>query len=472
MNVLIVDDDKLVRKGLISAMPWEKYGLRVAGEARNGEKALEQLETLQIDLLLTDLSMPVMSGLELMRAVRKRYPHIFIVVLTLHQDFEYIQEALRLGAIDYVAKVQLEEEQFDEVLARICGRIAEEQGRARGQAQPEEGAPGEPAPEKGLAVIVRETEGPPAGSGADLDTALPGYAEAADGLYVALPRDERAFREERTRLEELSGQYPHLALLSVEGLAHLEPGHLERRLAAYRGHGFFYDWRPQQLWYNIDLSVEEHPEPLAKPDQLALRERWQSLAWLHREARFEELLDELRELRLPPAQLLAELELWVMAWHRFYAPERLELPERLTSWHEVAHWLRASRNLLADRLSKPLYSAEVREAILGAAWQVHERLAEPLQATVLARESHMSRSYFSQCFRDLLGMPFNEYVRYHRMEQAKAYLRETNHTVLWVAEQIGYTDEKYFSRRFREHTGCLPSEYRQRGKLADPEGRG
>ncbi|MDQ0058980.1 YesN/AraC family two-component response regulator [Paenibacillus harenae] len=129
IKVLIVDDDNLVRKGLISILPWGEYGMEVVGEAKNGEKALEFLASRQVDLLLTDLAMPVMSGMELMRIVRKQYPHIFIVVLTLHQDFEYIQECLRLGAIDYIAKVEMENENFGEVMSRVKGRIAEEQSK-------------------------------------------------------------------------------------------------------------------------------------------------------------------------------------------------------------------------------------------------------------------------------------------------------------------------------------------------------
>lgn len=123
IKVLIVDDDKLVRKGISSAMPWDEFDMEVVGEASNGLKALDFLKTQPVDLMLTDLAMPVMSGIELMRAARQLYPELHIVVLTLHQDFDYIQEALRLGAIDYIAKVQLEKEQFEHVLQRIHTRI-------------------------------------------------------------------------------------------------------------------------------------------------------------------------------------------------------------------------------------------------------------------------------------------------------------------------------------------------------------
>jgi two-component system response regulator YesN len=129
LKVLIAEDDKLVRKGLIALMPWEQFGLQIAGEAVNGEAALQFLENHEVDLLITDLAMPVMSGIELMRAVRMRWPHIWLVVLTFHQDFEYVQEALRLGAIDYIVKTQLDKESMEDVLSRIVGRIREEAGK-------------------------------------------------------------------------------------------------------------------------------------------------------------------------------------------------------------------------------------------------------------------------------------------------------------------------------------------------------
>lgn len=129
INVLVVDDDNLVRRGLISAMPWSRFDMQVIGEASNGEMALEFMENHSVELLMTDLSMPVMSGLELMKATKERFPEVFMIVLTLHQDFEFVQEALRLGAIDYIAKIQLEREHFEEVLGRIHSRLLHERGK-------------------------------------------------------------------------------------------------------------------------------------------------------------------------------------------------------------------------------------------------------------------------------------------------------------------------------------------------------
>ncbi|SDD51720.1 two-component system, response regulator YesN [Paenibacillus sp. UNCCL117] len=124
-RALIVDDEYFVRKGLISTMPWEDFGIRIAGEASNGEKAIELLQRQGADLLITDLSMPVMNGFDLMRRVRDDFPQVCMVVLTCHEDFKYIQEALRLGAIDYIVKTELEDERMRESLGRISERLHE-----------------------------------------------------------------------------------------------------------------------------------------------------------------------------------------------------------------------------------------------------------------------------------------------------------------------------------------------------------
>ncbi|MNJ48279.1 HTH-type transcriptional regulator YesS [compost metagenome] len=74
---------------------------------------------------------------------------------------------------------------------------------------------------------------------------------------------------------------------------------------------------------------------------------------------------------------------------------------------------------------------------------------------------NMSSSYFSQCFKEIVGQTYTDYLREIRMQRAQQYLRNTTKTIQWIAEQVGYNDEKYFSRLFREQVGVLPSEFRQ-----------
>ncbi|MFF2093398.1 response regulator [Paenibacillus sp. NPDC058174] len=141
IQAYIVDDESLVRKGLKMIFPWEKYGIEIIGEAASGERAKLYLEEHPntVQLLVTDITMPGMTGLELMHWVKEFDASIKMVVLTCHQDFDYIQEALRIGAIDYIVKTQLETHNLDELLERIAAKVTEDK-TAAAASQPARGA--------------------------------------------------------------------------------------------------------------------------------------------------------------------------------------------------------------------------------------------------------------------------------------------------------------------------------------------
>ncbi|WP_248927069.1 response regulator [Paenibacillus hamazuiensis] len=393
LKVLVVDDDKLVRKGLISAMPWERFGMQVVGEANNGRKALEFIESADVDLLLTDLAMPVMSGIELMREVRVRFPGVHIVVLTLHQDFEYVQEALRLGAVDYIAKVELEQEVFDEVLERISRRIRELEG------------------------------GRKAGRGDEGGEAAANETDRAGGHP-----DERA-REEQER-----------------------PA--------------FYERRANEAGSRVPADDVEAALGLQDPEEgvKRLRSEWTSYGWIHQDAAYDRLTGLLHALRLPQPRLIGLLYSLADHWNRLFQPvygAAIELGEPFDYWYEAEEWLRRVRETLRRAMGKSAFSQEVFEAVMKAVDLIHEEAHTPLTAADVAKRVNMSRSYFSQCFKDIVGSTFNDYIRHVRMDKAKNYLLQTSKPIHWIAEHTGYSDEKYFSRTFREHTGLLPSEYRQ-----------
>lgn len=119
IKVLIVDDDKLARLGLISLVPWEKCGMTVVGEASNGERALAFLAENEVDLCVVDLAMPVMPGLEFIQRSKQRRPALQYVILSFHEDFENVQAAMRLGTLDYISKMRLEQNDCEEVFMRV-----------------------------------------------------------------------------------------------------------------------------------------------------------------------------------------------------------------------------------------------------------------------------------------------------------------------------------------------------------------
>ena len=103
-SVLIVDDEKYVRMGIISETDWSLIGCEVVGEASNGLEALEKAETLRPDLIISDIRMPKMDGIEFSTKYLEKHPDTKIIFLTAYNDFEYARQAIRIGISDYLLK--------------------------------------------------------------------------------------------------------------------------------------------------------------------------------------------------------------------------------------------------------------------------------------------------------------------------------------------------------------------------------
>ena len=104
LKVLVVEDEEMIRKGIVLAVDWAALDCVVVGEAANGLQALEAVERYAPSLTITDLKMPVMDGLEMLRQLRERGNNAFVIILTAYDSFAYAQAALRLGAVDFLLK--------------------------------------------------------------------------------------------------------------------------------------------------------------------------------------------------------------------------------------------------------------------------------------------------------------------------------------------------------------------------------
>jgi len=103
-SVFIVDDETIVREGLRSKIDWEHSIFTFAGEAGDGEIALSMIQDIKPDILITDIKMPFMDGLELAQTVKKLQPWIRIIILSGHDEFDYAKRAISIGVEDYILK--------------------------------------------------------------------------------------------------------------------------------------------------------------------------------------------------------------------------------------------------------------------------------------------------------------------------------------------------------------------------------
>ncbi|AEE97806.1 response regulator transcription factor [Mahella australiensis] len=346
IHVLIVDDDKLARKGLIAMMPWSSYGMEIVGDVPNGARALEFLAHNAVDLMFVDLAMPVMSGIELMREVRKSYPNVDFVVLTFHENFEYVQAALRLGALDYISKAELESENYDQIFSRI----------------------------------IRKLEG----------------------------------KKQHVLLDEQDSRYSE------------------------------YDQETE-----INENVWEE-----------IKQEWYKLYWLYDDDVFAELCLRLKENRIPMRRVeQLFIKLLVMVESATNIKEE-NLPDS-RSIDAAIEWIKCYREALICKAVQASDLGAMPVCIIKAVAFIKENINMPIREEEVAYHVNMSRSYFSQNFKKITGLTFNDYIKKQRVSMAKKLLTDPNRTVADIAQTVGYEDVKYFSRVFYEQVHVSPSRFRQ-----------
>jgi len=126
LKVIIADDEAIVRIGLKSIINWEKNGFEIVGEASDGNQALDLILSQKPDIAIIDMKMPLMDGLALMRRLIELKKSPKILVLSSHDDFYLVKEAMKLGAEDYLLKLEIEPENLIHILKKIANKIEEE----------------------------------------------------------------------------------------------------------------------------------------------------------------------------------------------------------------------------------------------------------------------------------------------------------------------------------------------------------
>ena len=134
-RVVVVEDEELVRKGIILTVDWASVDCAVVGEASNGEDGLQVVEQLQPDLIITDIKMPRMDGLEMLRRLRENGNRAQVILLTAYSDFAYAQTALKLGAVDYLLK-PFHDGDLEEAVAGTLPKTDQRQTRLSGPELP------------------------------------------------------------------------------------------------------------------------------------------------------------------------------------------------------------------------------------------------------------------------------------------------------------------------------------------------
>ncbi|QUL52789.1 response regulator [Paenibacillus tritici] len=468
IRAVVVDNERLVRKGFISLIDWASFGMVITGEAGDGNAALDLLRKQETDLLFVDISMPGMTGFELIRQVRLQYPAVRCVVLTRHHEFDYVQEALRLGAVDYIVKTLLEAENADETIRRLVERIKWEDGN-RGV----------------LAGLEQKVM--------TVDKALlyvPLMPDLNEEQLLALPLVKNSTLHtmpdmwlspllvrmdvERTGREQAALLGTSWATALLEGVCDQPLKEIAAVLEQSVLLALFYDTGGQALtrlhYGELQALAMKQQQRLAENgggSSLALVKAL-NLRWTL-ERREWELFTGGVLSQQPDQEAVAEFGRELLrCWSRLLlTPEEAQqlklAAESNRSWRHWTSWLRQFSAHVQQRMIELGMSKEVLLCLITAVRYMKSHAGNKITQGDVAAAIHMSRGYFSRCFARFAGESFGESLRGMRLELAKSLLLETHVPVCEIACQSGFGDDRYFSKLFREHVGKLPSEYRAEG---------
>ena len=130
LRCIILDDEHLIRELLKRTIDWNRHQLTLAAEAESAMEAMEQVEEEHPDLLIVDICIPVINGIEFSRQVLTKYPHLKIIILTGHDDFEYARQSLKIGVSDFLLK-PINPEEINSTIEKVCNCISENKRQLR-----------------------------------------------------------------------------------------------------------------------------------------------------------------------------------------------------------------------------------------------------------------------------------------------------------------------------------------------------
>ncbi len=513
IRVLLVDDEALVRVGLKSLVPWNELGYEVVGEAAGGEAALMLLDTLRPQLMITDIVMPRLSGTELIRTAKKKYPELIVIALSGYNEYDLVREAMKNGATDYLLKLNLSSESLSELLTEL----------RQEHDLPDEPADGNGGKDSKLALRhqIKQAIGFEGGS-PGREIILPANVQGSlmtlgfinSNLYTGMERysQQDAKHLEMTIvdiLEEiLASFYPGCALEWGGGAFVLllfaesfEQGQLDLMGRAML--------QMLKTYVNIDSAVA-FSAPFCSPDGIepGFRQARQAIRRIFRSGyhtvHFSDDADPQPSMTerdpllvesLSRALILQDAELVQTAFRKLeecipsFAQRRdacdwvnqivcmcdLALGEGFAAFKqgsslaleqiylfrtadELAGWFRQYAELVTG-----YQGAESRKQthplIRKAKRYVQEHISEQIALNDVAAFLGISAGYFSTLFTKSAGINFKEYVNQAKIERAKEILREGGHRIYETAYLLGFDNVCYFNKLFKKQTGCTPGQY-------------
>lgn len=505
-RVLIVDDEPFIVDGLLDAVDWSAYGLEVVGRAKNGREAFEALQAKPVDILITDITMPVMNGLELICAVRQASMDLKVVVLSGYNEFEYLKEGMALGIENYLLKPvnftelgetlrgtvrklneqdrSITEEQIDilkdNIMHRwLTGRIAADELSERFRlleisiakpymlvavlrcggngetlhAEAKRWFAAEPSAVyfhdvDGDAVIVFTADDPQRGKREALES-LRAFHSALDSplaFRISVGSVERAGENEQRSYSFAKKAQEYYLLYDRPDLIDYDDIALNGGDPQLPPNAF--DWQEYAKWIMSKDTKQLHDKIAADLKRLQTADG--ATPGMLKSAAMELIIRfkmELAGLKLAGAPNIAGYEACL---RKAIETSRID---------ELAAAVGAAAALTVNLLAHDDKSPIVKQVLD----HIHAHYAEPLSLKMLGRRYNAHPVYLGHLFRKETNATFTDYMNKYRIEKAKELLKKTNLKVHEIAKQVGYWETGYFYKQFKKYVGISPTEFKGLG---------
>lgn len=508
MKIIVVEDEVRIREGIRNLIDMLEGEWEFAGEAENGRTGLELLRRERPDVVISDIRMPDMGGFEMLETARAEGIESKAIILSAYSEFEYARTAIRLGATEYLLKPVSIDELFKS-LEHIRAQIEKERAKQPDMLGSLEQVIG--------AVVYGQLEP---------DDTIKSYLSSryqidenqtfieicvylgnnyADGAGPVQKRWERLL--ERAGAEKyciVKAEYENSLLAVVYGCS---DSHLLKRsvqLALMEGEEDYGNAgyilakglgelkrRFETIYSYMDWNVTLGNDVLITWPQVT---QIQTMICVYP----VELENSLKtELCLGGEEKVREV---VKKFHEFFSEEKLYSPKDIKECYIRFLWAAISvmkeigmidysslnQQALLDRIMGSRSRRELKEIagevledskskISGEGYKehltvkrvksmIHEFYQTGITLDEIARRLDVTPEYLSSLFHRATGETFSVFMRNYRIQKAKELLLGTQMKLYEIADAVGYSDGKYFSKVFRECTGCLPAEYRKANK--------
>ncbi len=507
-KVLIVDDEYFAREGMKKTIDWDILGCQVCGEASNGIEAIEYSKKLKPDIIITDINMPGISGLDMAFKVRELLPDCKFIIITGYDEFQYAKEAIKLKAVDFILK-PIDEDELIEAIKRSTKELnklslnrALEQERLLLDAMR-----GRFSDKKSMVDGLREAkidlniiriisiENDSYNERMEEDSMNKSYMQNKgireliykyfkSKCYVVdchLYRVAIVFEdnEDKDSLEEMLNNFTKevnevlnitvtLGVSNKKPLRNIKESYSESKEAInhklYLGKNkiiYFESILKNDSHITLDFTKEKREMNLLikAKDKKKIQDKLKSIF-----TRFKIYKSEEDFIRGVSVEIILEAFSVVKTYDTYSKGEELEesniykYAAKLNTLDElyefVYSYLIKVLNILRER-----DAAAEETGIEKAVEFIDHHYKEDISLKDVANYAYLSESYLSRKMKKVLGIGFSEYITRLRMEKAIELLREPNTKVAKVALEVGYPDYRYFSQSFKKYTGYSPSEF-------------